>query len=172
MKEFLNEFKSLEKLCNEIYGETSGVTKYINDMAGTPAFIAGRIPGWENDLANLKKVRHIRNQIAHEANYSDDDYEQEDVEFIRRFHQRILDCQDPLALRRQLTETKPQARVKKPNVSAGTVSSNYAHKPYYSNFTYNIDNSTNKNKNALLKRIAIGTVILMIIILWILIKMA
>lgn len=172
MKEFLNEFKSLEKLCNEIYGEISGVTKYINDMAATSSFIAGRIPGWEEDLANLKKVRHMRNQMVHEANYLDDDYEQEGVEFIRRFHQRILDRQDPLALRRQLTERKPQVKVKAPNVSAGTVSSNYTDGQYYPDFIYDIDNNANRKNDALPKRIAIGTVILMIIILWILIKMA
>ncbi len=32
MKEFIDEFKHWEKLCNEIYGDHHGVTLYINNM--------------------------------------------------------------------------------------------------------------------------------------------
>ena len=32
MKEFIYEFKHLEKICNEIYSEQHGVTLYINEM--------------------------------------------------------------------------------------------------------------------------------------------
>lgn len=29
---FFEEYKHLKKFCNEIYGQTNGVTRYINDM--------------------------------------------------------------------------------------------------------------------------------------------
>ena len=32
MDALFDEFKHLEKLCNEIYGERNGVTIYINEM--------------------------------------------------------------------------------------------------------------------------------------------
>lgn len=182
MNGFMNEFKSLEKLCNELYGDISGVTHYINDMDETPSYIARRIPGWSNDLANLKKVRHIRNQISHNPDYSDDDYEQEDIEFIRQFHQRILDRTDPLALRRQLLEAraKVQTKVKTPGVPVNAVSSTSKFEPYYPDTGYNVQRPANvvnnglkgkrnKRENLVLERIATAAVILAIIAVLILI---
>ena len=32
---FFEKFKDLEKICNEIYGKTGGVTEYINEMEKT-----------------------------------------------------------------------------------------------------------------------------------------
>lgn len=50
MKEFIDEYKHLEKLCNEMYGQQHGISQYIADMEQTSAYTAGRILGWSNDL--------------------------------------------------------------------------------------------------------------------------
>ena len=64
MNELVNEFKHLEKICNEIYSEQHGVTLYINEMEQESGYYTGTIIGWDRDLANLKHVRHIRNRVT------------------------------------------------------------------------------------------------------------
>ncbi len=113
MKEFIDEFKHLEKLCNEIYAERHGVTQYINEMEQKSGFPSIEIAGWNNDLAKLKRVRYIRNNLVHESDY-EIDYDESDIAFLRDFYKRILAQQDPLALlrkkREQITQTKPRPR--------------------------------------------------------------
>ena len=64
--DFFEAFKRLEKLCNDMFGVThGGVTEYINEMTNINDKGERRIDGWLRDLATLKRLRHIRNQIAH-----------------------------------------------------------------------------------------------------------
>ena len=109
MNELVTEFKHLEKICNEIYSEQHGVTLYINEMEQESGYSTRTITGWDRDLASLKHVRHIRNLYAHE---DDDliDFEEADVAFIKDFHQRILNGQDPLTLLRKQRESSTQIR--------------------------------------------------------------
>lgn len=109
MKEFINEFKHLEKLCNEVYAQQHGVTQYIDEMTQKSRIASGVIYGWDSDLAKLKRVRHIRNNLVHESNY-DIDYDNSDIAFIRDFYNRILNQQDPLALLRRQTERIAQTK--------------------------------------------------------------
>ena len=111
MNELVNEFKHLEKICNEIYSKQHGVTLYINEMEQESGYSSKTITGWDMDLASLKHVRHIRNLYAHE----DDDliaFEESDVAFIKDFHQRILNGQDPLTLLRKQRESSIQVKRK------------------------------------------------------------
>lgn len=105
MDALFDEFKRLEKLCNEIYGEQHGVTLYINEMESTPSYAARKIFGWDYDLQGLKRVRHIRNAMSHDDSDGDMDYTFEDVEFIKNFHARIMNGEDPLSLLRKQVET-------------------------------------------------------------------
>ena len=100
MKEFIDEFKHLEKICNEIYSEQHGVTLYINDMELNSGYASRIVPDWDKDIAYLKRVRHIRNNLVHE---SDEvvDYDSSDIEFMKTFYQKIITQQDPLALLRK-----------------------------------------------------------------------
>lgn len=100
MKEFIDEFKHLEKICNEIYSEQHGVTQYINEMEQKSGYASRKIPDWDNDLAYLKRVRHIRNNLVHESDESVD-YNSSDIEFIKVFYHKIITQQDPLALLRK-----------------------------------------------------------------------
>lgn len=104
MDALFDEFKRLEKLCNEIYGEQHGVTLYINEMERTPNYAARKVFGWDYDLQGLKRVRHIRNAMSHDDSDGDTDYTFEDVEFIKNFHARIMKGEDPLALLRRQAE--------------------------------------------------------------------
>ena len=108
MEELIIEFRYLEKICNDLYGAQHGVTLYINEMQQA-GYASRSIPGWSGDLANLKRVRHIRNILVHEPDH-EIEYDESDVEFIKQFYQRILDRQDPLALLRELTEQSSQKR--------------------------------------------------------------
>ena len=105
MKEFIDEFKHLEKICNEIYSEQHGVTHYINDMELKSGYASRIVPDWDKDIGYLKRVRHIRNNLVHE---SDEvvDYDSSDIEFMKIFYQKIITQQDPLALLRK-NATKP-----------------------------------------------------------------
>ena len=119
MKEFIDEYKHLEKLCSEIYGQQHGISQYISDMEQTPLYTAGKISGWDGDLNNLKRVRHLRNKMVHDVDDYDSVYEPEDLEFLRTFYQRIISQNDPLALRAQLT--KRPAPVKQKSAEIPTV---------------------------------------------------
>lgn len=63
---FLEEFKKLEQLCNQMYGPHSGVTHYINIMSEVSSEKAHKIDGWYDDLkmlkasASYKKYAHSR----------------------------------------------------------------------------------------------------------------
>lgn len=105
LNDFLDEYKHLEKLCNEIYGENHGVTLYISDMEQTPSFIQSKIPGWNEDYKRLKKLRYIRNVIVHEDSALGE-YTEDDVHYLKLFYQKIIDGEDPLSKRRALQEIR------------------------------------------------------------------
>ncbi len=100
--DFFEAYKSLEKICNEIYGQNNGVTQYISEMEGTNKFDSDRISGWNNDLKELKRVRHIRNSMAHEGSFDDTVCTAEDIFFVKQFYDRIMRTEDPLAAKRKL----------------------------------------------------------------------
>ena len=115
---FFEKFKDLEKVCNEIYGKTGGVTEYISEMEKTSQYDSERIPGWSVDLKELKRVRHIRNNMAHEGSFDSAECTEEDVAFLDSFHNRIFKAEDPLALKRKLK--KSTQVTKKPTVLSQT----------------------------------------------------
>ena len=96
---FFEEFKRLDKLCGDLYGENHGVTLYIDEMQKNYARECQGIPNWYSDLKQLKHLRHIRNYLAHEEDaFSEDLCDQEDIDWVRSFYLRILNQTDPLAL--------------------------------------------------------------------------
>ena len=165
MKEFIDEYKHLEKLCSEIYGQQHGISQYIADMEQTSSYTAGRIQGWSSDLANLKRVRHIRNKIVHDTEEYDDAYEPEDLAFIKQFYQRILTQQDPLAARNQLTKNKPKKQKSTTKIVNGV--SGYYIPPTYSIKTPAVpDNNRKRKQKAIrLRNIVVPCAIMLIIVL-------
>ena len=96
---FLEEYKQLDKLCGELYDGQPGVTSYINDMKSLDWNDARDIPDWKSDLYELKRLRHIRNHLAHtEGAFDEKLCTNEDVNWVKNFRNRILKQTDPLAL--------------------------------------------------------------------------
>ena len=96
---FFEEFKRLSKLCNDMYNSTCGVTNYIDDMLKVPHNKIFNIPSWTNDLIQLKRLRHIRNILAHETDALNNNLcTKADLEWIQSFYTRILKQSDPLSL--------------------------------------------------------------------------
>ena len=96
---FLEEYKQLDKLCGELYDGQPGVTSYINDMKSLDWNDTRDIPDWKSDLYELKRLRHIRNHLAHtEGAFDEKLCTNEDVNWVKDFRNRILKQTDPLAL--------------------------------------------------------------------------
>ena len=98
---FINSYKQLEKLCNEIYGDNRGISSYIDDMSKLTS--ASRyVSSWEDDLKQLKHYRWVRNRIVHEPNCTEENMcEYGDSQWLDNFHSRIMSGNDPLALYRK-----------------------------------------------------------------------
>lgn len=97
--EFMYTYKRLDNLCRDING--IGVTGYIEDMERTTNG-SYSVSSWKEDYLNLKKYRHIRNLIAHEADANERNMcSEQDALWLNDFYQRILTQNDPLALYRQ-----------------------------------------------------------------------
>ena len=108
--EFFEEFRSLDNLCRDIYGESFdnrlGVTLYLEDMDRKSAQGSRVIAEWEADYHQLKSARNLRNELAHSRNsFPGDICSEEDIDFIRSFKMKILNQTDPIALLRKQTIT-------------------------------------------------------------------
>lgn len=110
--EFINSYKRLEKLCNEIYDSNHGISAYIDDMAKLTS-ASFYVFNWNDDLKQLKHYRWIRNQIAHEPNCTEENMcEYGDAQWIDDFYDRIMNQSDPLAMYRKATKPRPTAKTK------------------------------------------------------------
>ena len=101
--EFFDEFKALDNLCRDIYGESTanklGVTLYLEDMDRNAYRGAFRVAGWKSDYSRLKSARNLRNELAHSRNsLTVDICSQADIDFVSSFRERILNQTDPLAM--------------------------------------------------------------------------
>ena len=111
--EFFEEFKSLDNLCRDIYGDSVdnklGVTLYLEDMDSEAYRGSFKVSGWGADYDRLKTARNIRNELAHSRDsFSADICSQEDIDFLRSFKARILNQTDPLALlEKQIKQSHP-----------------------------------------------------------------
>lgn len=98
---FIDSYKRLEKLCNEMYGANYGLSAYIDDMLNNPAG-AKYIEDWNQTLKQLKHYRWIRNQIVHEPNCNEENMcAPDDSLWLDKFYSRILASNDPLSLYRK-----------------------------------------------------------------------
>ena len=111
--DFFDEFKALDNLCRDIYGESIdnklGVTLYLEDMDRKAYQGAFKVSGWTSDYNRLKNARNMRNELAHSRNSMTVDIcSQEDIDFVRSFRTRILNQTDPIAmLRKQAAQPRP-----------------------------------------------------------------
>ncbi|MCR5203651.1 MAG: hypothetical protein K6E47_01220 [Lachnospiraceae bacterium] len=114
MKDFLDEYKHLEKLCNDLYNQQHGISLYISDMEATPRAASIMISEWNKDLKVLKHLRHIRNAMVHDLNEQEVTYTQEDIRNLKEFHRRIMEQRDPLSLLVHKTDgSEPREKTRK-----------------------------------------------------------
>ena len=93
--ELLEEYKYVDKICQEMLGAGKGVTAYIEQLDETPMTVRYWITEWNDEYKQLKHVRWLRNQIAHSTESVE--CSQADVEWLKGFHNRLLTQQDILA---------------------------------------------------------------------------
>lgn len=104
-RELFEEFKRVDAICRDMFSSQRGVSEYIERMERDFVYGRQRVPLWERDYRSLKRVRWLRNQIAHEMTATD--CTTDDVAYLQEFHDRLLRQQDPLAvLRRTRRETQ------------------------------------------------------------------
>lgn len=96
--EFMEAYKRIDHFCKDALGTDKGVTSYIDEMREkTDGY--KYVPGWKEDLDNLVRYRHIRNNYSHEIGSSYSDIcEWNDVFWLREFHEKLLKVKDPLSL--------------------------------------------------------------------------
>ena len=103
---FVESYKHLEKLCGEVLNNEKKVSAYIDAMVEI-ADGALRVPGWDDDLKQLKHYRWTRNKIAHEPNCTEENMcKPADVKWVDGFYDRIMQQTDPLALYRKATSKR------------------------------------------------------------------
>lgn len=94
-RELFEEFKRVDTICRDMFSCQYGVSEYISQMEQNAPRIRHGVSFWDEDYRMLKRVRWLRNQIAHETSTSD--CTDDDVAWLKNFHNRILTQQDPLA---------------------------------------------------------------------------
>lgn len=107
---FIDSYKRLEKLCSEIYNDNHGVSSYIEEMINSP--IGARyVPGWDEDLKQLKHYRRVRNQIVHDPGCTEENMcEYGDAQWLDNFRSRMMAANDPLALYRKARDPQSAQR--------------------------------------------------------------
>ena len=112
--EFMEEFKRAEGFCNDAFSCQNGVSKYIDEMKNADGSARLLVPGWDNDLRMLKRLRFVRNKIAHEPGASG--CTADDLRNAKDFFARLVNEEDPLA---QAEEAKRNQKEKKSTRESG-----------------------------------------------------
>ena len=114
---FFEEYKSLDELCKQILSNDRGVSTYIDEMEKECR--GGKLViNWEKDYKQLKRMRWLRNQIAHEASPIEESIVTvEDIKWLKNFRVRIMECTDPFSMLRKAKKTDLKMKVKsKPQI--------------------------------------------------------
>ena len=127
--DFFEAYKRLDKLCSEMYSYQNGVSEYIAQMERHTYKGQYRVPTWNNDYKQLKHVRWVRNQIAHDSG-SYQISEVGDLNFVQEFYSRIFSGGDPLTLLRKAVESEnriqnPQKKQQKAQIKVPTAPYSY-----------------------------------------------
>ncbi len=105
--DFLEEYKSVDNICKDIFGTRDGITEYLRIMENIPWQDYKYVSTWHSDYSKLKHTRWVRNQITHENGTMDSDIcSQNDFAWIKDFRWRLLNSNDPLTIIRLKKEEK------------------------------------------------------------------
>ena len=127
---FLKTYKKLDELCKQVLSSTRGISEYIDQMQSECGNYS-KVPNWDKDLNELKRLRWIRNQLVHDADSFDTlDITKEDISYLNEFRSRILNREDPFALLRNIEKHRTHTTInsgssfKNPNKDRDSVHSN------------------------------------------------
>ena len=105
--EFQEEYKRLDRLCKDYLSSNEGVSEYIKQMESTSWNNRRYVRTWEDDYRQLKHVRWVRNQLAHEVGTLDSGFcTEEDLIWVKTFHDRIINGNDPFTIMRKEKEER------------------------------------------------------------------
>lgn len=118
--DIFDEYKSVDRICKDIYNSDKGVTTYIDNMSEVSQWESMIIPQWEETLFALKRIRKLRNEMAHEEGaFEYADGTQGDLDWLKQFHNSLLNQTDPLCMFYQKNKEQQEA-LKKKNISTST----------------------------------------------------
>lgn len=120
-----DEYKHLDAVCRDIFSCQNGVSEYIRQMEQIPPQIRSGIPSWENDYRALKRLRWLRNSIAHDTSSTDCNIG--DIKYLEDFYNRILTQQDPLAILEKTRRNVQQFPVRKHSAAQQNAPSQNSH---------------------------------------------
>lgn len=119
---FQEEYKRLDKLCKDRFASSEGVSTYIREMENMSDYTY-TISKWTTTYRQLKHLRWIRNQLAHEVPINSDICEPGDIEWLQRFYSEMLQGRDCLSLAYKANNCK-QASSKTTYVATNTLTKN------------------------------------------------
>lgn len=94
--DFMDLYKRTDRFIKDAYSSSEGVSEYIRLMEASFNRGNANIRGWKSDYDNLKHIRWIRNQLAHEVSYDSDICSESDYEWLEDFYKRLFSSTDPL----------------------------------------------------------------------------
>ena len=112
---FFEAFKLADKICKEELNTeeergTLGITLYIREMERCQRDGSAAVKNWNDDCDRLRYLVKQRNIIAHGDGATA--LTESDVEYIKGFHERLLNLTDPISLlekaRRATLAPKPK----------------------------------------------------------------
>ena len=97
--QFYEEFTKLDKICVSVYQAEGGTAGYLEQMRGVSGTYADCVPNWILELEQLHRYRTVYQALAQSsAAFEEALCNQEDVDWIREFGNRIMERRDPLAM--------------------------------------------------------------------------
>lgn len=119
---FQEEYKRLDLLCKDIFSSKEGISRYITEMENTEATFSRVIKNWDLTYKQLKHMRWMRNQLAHEpGTYQSNLCSEEDVAWLENFYNSILNRTDPLV---EIEKIKESHKLNYANKNSTSINNN------------------------------------------------
>ncbi len=108
--DFLEEYKAVDGFIRDAYRAAEGVSEYIRIMETD--FVVGQAycSSWGEEYRMLKRMRWIRNKLAHDVSIDEEICEEDDYIWLESFHNRLLNTCDPLSVIRIHREKEQEQR--------------------------------------------------------------
>ncbi len=91
-------YKKVDRFICDANGSTKGVTLYVEQMEEESLSAQMYVDTWNDDLKKLRRLRHIRNELSHDAGFDSDICEMADYEWLKNFYDRLMSASDPMAM--------------------------------------------------------------------------